>query len=159
MPQTLISSVILAQIIIYISSFIADDISLISCAKYGGWLTQTIAPTQIKLLRPSSIEPLKNIQIIVKMMCIKVCLKLPRKLELKWDCLAQLCRTQSKLRGTKPSRTCGMCPRLQKHSDWWVWITEEYIPLRKSCFTLFKGDFSGLFCTDSHSPRGIFLSY
>lgn len=78
----------------------------------------------------------------------QICVKSPKKLDLKWDCLAQLCRTQSKLRGTKPSRTCGMCPRLQKHSDWWAWITEQYIPLRKSCFTLLKGDFGCLFCTN-----------
>lgn len=78
----------------------------------------------------------------------QVFLKSPKKLELKWAWLAQRCRTQSKLRGTKPSRTCGMCPRLQKHSDWWVWITQQYIPLRKSGFTLFQGDFSCLFCTN-----------
>lgn len=78
----------------------------------------------------------------------QVFLKSPKKLELKWAWLAQRCRTQSKLRGTKPSRTCGMCPRLQKHSDWWVWITQQYIPLCKSGFTLFKGDFSCLFCTN-----------
>lgn len=36
------------------------------------------------------------------------------------------CRCCS-LRGTKPSRIRGMCSRLQKHSDWWVWITEQTV--------------------------------
>lgn len=71
----------------------------------------------------------------------QICVKSPKKLDLKRGCLAQLRGTQSKLRGTKPSRTCGMCPRLQKHSDWWVWITEQYIPLHKSGFTLLKRGF------------------
>lgn len=32
-----------------------------------------------------------------------------------------------RLRGTKPSRICGMCSRLQERIDWWVWITEQTV--------------------------------